>query len=246
MSTPRVRMFAGPNGSGKSTLNTVLDRTLLGVYINPDEIEKTIRRFDFLDLSAYRTTATQEEIDTFFSHHPLIQKADLTEKAALLRVTDNRISFFEVMVNSYFASVCADFIRHKLLEQRVSFTFETVMSSTDKIAFLQKAQQAGYRTYLYYIATQDPALNISRVKHRAAQGGHDVPDEKIISRYYRSLDLLADAVRCSDRAYIFDNSGRERLWVAQIDGGIELEYKTAAIPQWVYKYLTAAHNRSST
>lgn len=37
-------MFAGPNGSGKSTLKSVLIPELLGVYLNPDEIEATIKR----------------------------------------------------------------------------------------------------------------------------------------------------------------------------------------------------------
>ncbi len=46
MSTPRLRMFAGPNGSGKSTLNSIVSQELLGVYINPDDIEKEINKFD--------------------------------------------------------------------------------------------------------------------------------------------------------------------------------------------------------
>lgn len=37
--TPRLRMFAGPNGSGKSTIKSVLKPEMLGIYINPDEIE---------------------------------------------------------------------------------------------------------------------------------------------------------------------------------------------------------------
>ena len=36
---PRLRVFAGPNGSGKSTIKDVINTNLLGVYINPDEIE---------------------------------------------------------------------------------------------------------------------------------------------------------------------------------------------------------------
>ena len=32
-------MFAGPNGSGKSTLKSMLRPELIGIYINPDEIE---------------------------------------------------------------------------------------------------------------------------------------------------------------------------------------------------------------
>lgn len=40
---PRLRVFAGPNGSGKSTIKEMLQQEWLGVYINADEIEKSIR-----------------------------------------------------------------------------------------------------------------------------------------------------------------------------------------------------------
>jgi predicted ABC-type ATPase len=46
-------MFAGPNGSGKSTIKSVIGSELLGVYVNPDEIEQDIRKFDFLDLQPF-------------------------------------------------------------------------------------------------------------------------------------------------------------------------------------------------
>ena len=59
-------MFAGPNGSGKSTLNGVINKELLGVYINPDEIEKEIKKFDFLDMTAYHVKTNKEEVLTFF------------------------------------------------------------------------------------------------------------------------------------------------------------------------------------
>jgi len=237
MNTPRVRMFAGPNGSGKSTLNTILNENLLGIYINADEIEKEIKKFDFLDLNSYDISTTTEEILSFFIYHPLIEKADLEEEARLLTVTDNKISFYEISVNSYFASVCADFIRHRLLDLKVSFTFETVMSSEDKVQFLKKAQDAGYRTYLYFVTTQDPAINISRVKNRVKLGGHNVPEEKIISRYYRSMKLLSKAIKYTDRAYIFDNSSHTKIWIAQIDNTSETTYKSSQVPQWFSQYL---------
>jgi len=66
MNTPRLRMFAGPNGSGKSTLNSIISKELLGVYINPDEIEKEINKFSFLDMLNYRVTTNEEEVISFF------------------------------------------------------------------------------------------------------------------------------------------------------------------------------------
>jgi len=71
--TPRLRMFAGPNGSGKSTIKSVIRRELLGVYVNPDEIEAakfTNRAYIFdnsgseLLLLAEITDAEQLEIKT--------------------------------------------------------------------------------------------------------------------------------------------------------------------------------------
>lgn len=237
MNTPRLRMFAGPNGSGKSTLNSIISKELLGVYINPDEIEKEINKFSFLDMLNYRVETNEEEVVSFFENHPLLEKADLTDELSLLRFVDNKIDFFNMSINSYYASICADFIRHQLLKSKISFTFETVMSSRDKVDFLKKAQEAGYRTYLYFIATQDPIVNISRVNNRVKLGGHSVPEDKIVSRYYRSLELLSEAVKYSTRAYIFDNSSQEKSWIAQINNAREFEFKTETIPQWVDKYL---------
>ena len=237
ITTPRLRMFAGPNGSGKSTIKEVINKELLGIYINPDEIEKEIKKFDFLDFDYYDITTTKEEVLEFFHNSPLLKKAELLDEAEFLKFNDNKLSFFEVSVNSYFASVSADFIRKKLLQARKSFTFETVMSSYDKIDLLKLAQSLGYRTYLYFVATSDPVINISRVQNRVRFGGHDVPQEKIISRYYRSLENLKEAILFSNRAYIFDNSTHTRTFLAEITNGKEIIIKEKKVPLWFNKYL---------
>ena len=234
---PRLRMFAGPNGSGKSTIKEVLSSELLGVYINPDDIEKEIKEFDFLDFNHYHIQATQKELISFFESSALLEKNNMQDELQWLKFNDNKLIFTEVMVNSYYASVCADFMRRKLCELQLSFTFETVMSSYDKVEFLEQAKQSGYRVYLYYVATKDPLINISRVKNRVLKGGHSVPTEKIKSRYYRSLEYLSDAVKYSDRAYIFDNSNHARTWLCEITDGKEVEIKQDSIPEWLNKYL---------
>jgi len=231
-SVPRLRVFAGPNGSGKSTIKEVLPAEWLGVYVNADEIEKSIRERGRLCLSTFEVTASDAELREFLRNSTLLLKAGLLDEAEQLQLIAGEIRFGAVVVNSYFASVLADFIRHKLLAARISFTFETVMSSPDKVAFLQKAQQAGFRTYLYYVATEDPEINVDRVRHRVETGGHPVPEDKIISRYTNSLGLLVDAVMFADRAYIFDNSGHERVWIAEVTSGVEIEVKTDRMPAW--------------
>ena len=161
----------------------------------------------------------------------------MVEDSTYLKFNDNKLIFTNVMVNSYYASVCADFIRRKLCELQKSFTFETVMSSSDKIEFLKYAKESGYRNYLYFIATKDPLLNISRVEDRVKKGGHAVPKEKIVKRYYRSLENLSEAVKYSDRAYIFDNSNHERTWICEITDAAEVKIKQESIPDWLNTYL---------
>lgn len=229
---PRLRMFAGPNGSGKSTIKDALPPQWLGVYINADDMEKCTRADGFLNLEEFKVAADADELQAFFAASTLLAKAGLAAQAQQLTLVGGRVQFGAVPVNSYLASVLADFIRHKLLAAQVSFTFETVMSSPDKVAFLQKAQQAGYRTYLYFVATEDPEINVSRVQYRVQMGGHPVAEDKIRSRYIRSLELLPEAVAFADRAYIFDNSGAERVWIAEVTQGIEIEIKTDQMPAW--------------
>lgn len=134
----RLRMFAGPNGSGKSTFKSIIRPELLGVFINPDEIEKQIRDYDFLDLESYQVKSTEKEILDFFINSPLLKTVGLVDYAYNLRFNDNKLSFFNVAVNAYFASVAADFIRHKLIECSKSFGFETVMSFPDRLTCCAK------------------------------------------------------------------------------------------------------------
>jgi predicted ABC-type ATPase len=236
MSVPRLRMFAGPNGSGKSTLKSYLPKELLGVYLNPDDLEQEIATRRFLNLATYGVAATAEEVLTFFMNSSFLISAGLGDAIKRLEFANGRLDFGKVAVNSYFASVAVDFLRQKLLNQKASFTVETVMSHASKVELLARAQKAGYRTYLYFVATDDPAINISRVRNRVRLGGHAVPEDRIVNRYYRSLDLLMDAIRHTSRAYLFDNSGdnkdEKHTWIGEITDGTVLDLKSDQVPAW--------------
>jgi predicted ABC-type ATPase len=140
--------------------------------------------------------------------------------------------------DSYLAADIAEFIRQQLLLHEISFTYETVMSHSDKIAFLQKAEEKGYRVYLYYIATEDPEINISRVNIRVAEHGHNVAPEAVRNRYYKSLKQLKTAIKLSNRAYIWDNSREATLLFAEITEGEEVEiFDRENVPAWFIKYV---------
>ena len=101
--------------------------------------------------------------------------------------------------------------RNEFLEKGISFITETVFCHESHLAFMKKAKKAGYNVRPIYVATDSPDINVARVKKRVRQGGHNVDEEKIRSRYYRSLALLKKAVDIADTAEIRDNSTEGEL-----------------------------------
>ena len=96
--------------------------------------------------------------------------------------------------------------REECLTNRENILFETVLSSPDKLDFIERAKNADYFIRLFFIGTNHPSINASRVAHRVLEGGHDVPISKIISRYYKSIANCIKAVNFVDRLYVYDNS----------------------------------------
>lgn len=225
-------MFAGPNGSGKTTVKNELPTDLFKNYINPDDFEKTLRTVGAIDLNAFGVEIDAPELRAFFAASELLRANGLGGVCESIECRDAIISVRGAAIDSYFASVLSDFLRRKLLDGAKSFAFETVMSAPDKVELLAEARRRGYRTYLYFVATEDPAVNVERVNHRVAWGGHGVPEEKIVSRYHRSLGLLREAVRFANRAYFFDTSAESTRYFAEITDGTKIDLKSSEMPMW--------------
>lgn len=235
---PRIRMFAGPNGSGKSTVKDYLLPQHIGAYLNADELEQNLRQSQRIDLLHYHPSLKASELVTFLKSK---KRPQARQFVALLVhepiVLDEwKIEFKTEEIDSYLCARIIDYIRLEFLRLKVSFTFETVMSHISKVEFLREAKRQGYKTYLYYVSTVDPQINIARVKYRVSVGGHPVPEQKIIERYYRSMDLLMQAIECCDRAYLFDNSsdGIQASFLAEIEAAETLKMNAAVskLPRW--------------
>ncbi len=97
-------------------------------------------------------------------------------------------------------------MRQDCLKKEQSMLFETVLSAPEKLEFIQKAKMAGFFIRLFFVGTDSPAINASRIARRVMEGGHDVPISKIISRYSKSIANCALAASMADRSYIYDNS----------------------------------------
>jgi len=112
---------------------------------------------------------------------------------------------------AYQAAKLADEARRELLKRGLSFCMETVFSDPvgDKIQFLKEAQSAGYSVIGVFITLSDPALSIARVVQRVGRGGHDVPDDKLASRFERTARNIQAALRFVDVGLLIDNSSAE-------------------------------------
>ena len=126
----------------------------------------------------------------------------------------------------------AEQIRQMLLKSHKDFTFESVLSTDRNLKLLQEAKEQGYEIHAVFVLTNNPYINVERVKYRVKAGGHDVPEEKIISRYERSLRNLSKLVRIADHTRVIDNSGDKPHLICEVRDQQITIWET---PQWSKK-----------
>ncbi|MEM7790950.1 MAG: zeta toxin family protein [Verrucomicrobiota bacterium] len=117
----------------------------------------------------------------------------------------------EMKLGPYEAASIADDIRRLKFERRESFIMETVFSDPvgAKIQFLKEASEVGFAVTLFFIGLESPGLSAMRVGARVKAGGHDVPTEKLMARYERTLANLKRAILLLPRIIVYDNSSYE-------------------------------------
>jgi predicted ABC-type ATPase len=243
----RLRIFAGPNGSGKSTvIKAVREYTIgdapidFGTYINADDIAVSLRD-DSFSFSDYEISATLNEFTSVAIESGLIGKEfPEGEFLSSFELQDQSLYLIRKDYDERMAQVISDFLRKRLLKESRKFSFETVFSHAGKLDVMREAKAKGYKVYLYFVSTEAVEINIYRVQVRKEKGGHDVPDEKIKSRYLRSLDLLYDASQLAYQAFFFDNSYDKPNLFAHFKLGKTGKkwdrLKDIGVPNWFRKY----------
>lgn len=118
-------------------------------------------------------------------------------------------------IGAYEAALEAARQRETSIAKRQSFAMETVMSTPEKIDLMRIARQQGYHVHLEYITTESPVINLDRIRNRVVDGGHDVPEEKTVSRYDRTMSLLPKAIKTADTARVYNNSFENPVLIAE-------------------------------
>lgn len=104
------------------------------------------------------------------------------------------------------AAIEATRLRELAIFEKRNFAFETVLSTRRNLDLLIKAKSEGYFIRCFYFVTVDSSINFQRVENRVAEGGHDVPKDKIESRYNKALGLIPELIKVCDSINIWDNS----------------------------------------
>jgi predicted ABC-type ATPase len=191
---------------GLATLSQVLDqRPVLVALVGPNGAGKT----------------------TFFHAHL---------KPAGLRFLNADEIARELEIEAYEAAKIVTQLRQELVRLRESFVFETVFSDPvgDKLGFLKDAAQFGYTVVVCFIGVAGPETSQQRVSMRVSQGGHDVPSEKLVSRFPRTMANLKAAISQLPHVLIFDNDDLRIPFrrVAVFENG-RLEWAAQQIPKWL-------------
>ena len=157
-------------------------------------------------------------------------------KSSGLRFLNADVLARELEVDAYEAARIITALRAELVEQRESFIFETVFSDPvgDKLGFLKQTAQSGYAVILCFIGIADATTSEQRVAMRVSQGGHDVPTEKLIERFPRTLTNLAAAIHELPCVLVFDNDDLRTPFrhVAVFANGRRLQLNEP-IPSWL-------------
>ncbi len=149
----------------------------------------------------------------------------------------------ETGIGAYEAAEVAETLRRQHFAQRESFIFETVFSDpvAEKLGFLEEAVAAGYTVVLFFIGVSSPQRSIGRVAQRADEGGHDVPTDKLLTRFPRTLENLRLSLLRLPLVLVYDNDDlRQPHRFCLAAGKGKLLETVEPIPAWLQPLLPPA------
>ena len=78
----------------------------------------------------------------------------------------------------------------ELVREGRSFALETTCSGKSYLRLLEKCKWDGWRITLLYFWLPTPEDAIARVARRVSQGGHNIPEDVVLRRYYAGISNM--------------------------------------------------------
>ncbi len=119
---------------------------------------------------------------------------------------------------------------NELILSRVDFAIETTLTTLSYQLLVKKAMEKGYQVSMVFFYLNDVNLAIKRVEQRVHLGGHDIPKDVIIRRYYRGIKNLVNVfVNLCHNWTVVDNSSKDHSIIAE---GSNKNYKIIDSKVW--------------
>ena len=108
---------------------------------------------------------------------------------------------------------------HRLIEAEKDFIVEVTLSGKGFERIISRLKRAGYTIAIVFLFLKSPETCVARVRNRVKAGGHHVPTEDIVRRFYRSKHNFWYIYRNQvDRWSLFYNSAEYFQEVASGEG----------------------------
>ncbi|MBO7496570.1 MAG: zeta toxin family protein [Salinivirgaceae bacterium] len=116
-----------------------------------------------------------------------------------------------------------------LLNGDSSFAIETTLATRSYSNLVQRAHQCGFFVQLLFFWLPSPEYAIERVAQRVREGGHNIPNDVIVRRYFAGIRNLFDIyMPIVDSWMIVDNSVNPRFTIAEkIESAISVYDETS-------------------
>lgn len=118
-----------------------------------------------------------------------------------------------------------------LMNKGLNFTQETTLSGIKTSQTISRARRRGYYIRLYYVGLETVEESIQRIRIRAENGGHFIPDEDVVRRFNSRYDNLMRILPLCDEVHFYDNCNGF-IEIARILEG-QLLFRNALTPRWM-------------
>jgi predicted ABC-type ATPase len=155
---------------------------------------------------AGKTTAARVLLPEFLDLHPFLNADDIARNLAPGDVESVALAAGRLMIEQMRA----------LLRNGQSFALETTCSGRSYLRLLQQCKKEDWRITLLYFWLPSPEDAIARVARRVSHGGHNIPADVVVRRYYAGVSNMRNLyLPLAEEAEIYDNSDRLRILIAE-------------------------------
>lgn len=155
---------------------------------------------------AGKTTAARVLLPDFLELHPFLNADEIAHRISPDDVEAAALAAGRLLIEQM----------RTLVRDDRSFALETTCAGKSYLRLLQQCKQQGWRITLLYFWLPTPEYAIARVARRVSHGGHSIPSEVVLRRYYAGVWNMRNLyLPLADEAEIYDNTDRQRVLIAE-------------------------------